>query len=84
MGRLAGFDADREHPYEIEWDCVESTMKAHVDATEMALLVQHYKGCKKRLLVGWFAIGLELLVITPRKSKVPEMKWGYVMFLRER
>jgi hypothetical protein len=80
MGRLVAFDPARDHPYEIEWECVESTMKSHVNAKEMAILVEHYKGCKKRLLVEWFAVGLELLVITPRKSKVPEMKWGYVMF----
>jgi hypothetical protein len=82
MGLLVDFDADRDHPYEIEWDCGESTMKAHVNANEMALLVQHYKGCKKRLLVDWFTVGLELLLITLRRSKVPEMKWDTSCFTR--
>jgi hypothetical protein len=82
IGLLVAFDPDRDQPYEIEWESVESylTIKAHVDAKEMALLVQHYKGCKKRLLVEWFAVGLELLVITPMRTKVTHMVWGYVMF----
>ncbi len=48
--------------------------------------MEHYKGCKKRLLVEWFAVGLELLVCTPVRTKVnvkgpaPHMVWGYVMF----
>ena len=85
---LVAFDPARDQPYEIEWESVESkpTMKAHVDAKEMALLVEHYKGCKKRLLVDWFVVGLELLVCTPMRTKVnvkgsaPHMVWGYVMF----
>ncbi len=49
LGQLVAFDPSRDEPYEIEWESVESkpTMKAHVDAKEMALLVEHYKGCKK-------------------------------------
>jgi hypothetical protein len=52
----------------------------------MALLVEHYKGCRKRLRVDWFAVGLELLVCTPKRTKLnvkgpePHMVWGYVMF----
>ena len=88
LGHLVAFDPTRDEPYEIEWESVESkpTLKAHVDAKDMALLVEHYKGCRKRLLVEWFAVGLELLVCTPKTTKVnvkgpaPHMVWGYVMF----
>jgi hypothetical protein len=49
LGLLVAIDPAREQPYEIEWETVESypTVKAHVDAQEMALLVEHFKGCKK-------------------------------------
>jgi hypothetical protein len=88
LGHLVAFDPTRDEPYEIEWESVESKpiVKAHVDAKEMALLVEHYKGCRKRLLVEWFAVGLELLVCTPKTTKVnvkgPDrhMVWGYVMW----